>query len=185
MVDEGKAEVRKKEIRRLSWGRAQSPGTGNEEARRNGYRANNAEPPVLSPVSHPRPTRSISPPPTATRSPSLLSSGKLAAHASNVPFTTSPVILPRAQIIRFSRDKFTIHSKAVVCQDVELKGDITVGAGTIVHPKATIFAIAGPIVIGAGCIIEEGVILVNRQVFAFVRLAQVATAHLFSAGKRS
>ena len=73
-----------------------------------------------------------------------------------------------------SRDKFTIHSKAVVCQDVELKGDITIGAGaghtivkiacnlivllegTIVHPKATIFAIAGPIVIGSGCIIEEG-----------------------------
>lgn len=31
------------------------------------------------------------------------------------------------------------------------------------HPKATIFAIAGPIVIGAGCIIEEGAILVNRS----------------------
>lgn len=27
------------------------------------------------------------------------------------------------------RDKFTIHSKAVVCQDVELKGDITIGSG--------------------------------------------------------
>lgn len=65
-----------------------------------------------------------------------------------------------------------------MCQDVELKGDITIGAGvyhlrrtsilsdtilgTIVHPKATIFAIAGPIVIGAGCIIEEGAIIVNR-----------------------
>ncbi|EIW55421.1 trimeric LpxA-like protein [Trametes versicolor FP-101664 SS1] len=61
------------------------------------------------------------------------------------------------------RDKFTIHSKAVVCQDVELKGDITIGAGTIVHPKATIFAIAGPIVIGSGCIIEEGAIIVNRR----------------------
>ena len=30
------------------------------------------------------------------------------------------------------------------------------------HPKATIFAIAGPIVIGMGCIIEEGAIIVNR-----------------------
>jgi len=68
-----------------------------------------------------------------------------------------------------------------VCQDVELKGDITIGAGacdglarrlqvanvaskgTIVHPKATIFAIAGPIVIGSGCIIEEGAIVVNRR----------------------
>ncbi|KAF8969644.1 trimeric LpxA-like protein [Flammula alnicola] len=61
------------------------------------------------------------------------------------------------------RDKFTIHSKAIVCQDVELKGDITIGSGTIVHPKATIFAIAGPIVIGMGCIIEEGAIIVNRR----------------------
>ncbi|KAJ8472830.1 hypothetical protein ONZ45_g5234 [Pleurotus djamor] len=60
------------------------------------------------------------------------------------------------------RDKFTIHSKAVVCQDVDLKGDITIGAGTIVHPKATIFAIGGPIVIGNGCIIEESAIIVNR-----------------------
>ena len=34
--------------------------------------------------------------------------------------------------------------------------------GTIVHPKATIFAIAGPIVIGANCIIEEAAIIVNR-----------------------
>ena len=36
--------------------------------------------------------------------------------------------------------------------------------GTVVHPKATIFAIAGPIVIGSGCIIEEGAIIVNRFV---------------------
>lgn len=36
--------------------------------------------------------------------------------------------------------------------------------GTIIHPKATIFAIAGPIIIGAGCIIEEAVIIVNRSV---------------------
>ena len=74
----------------------------------------------------------------------------------------------------------------MVCQDVELKGDITIGSGisfpflfcrntqlnghlllvmpegTIVHPKATIFAIAGPIVIGTNCIVEEAAIIVNR-----------------------
>ncbi|KAI6140173.1 trimeric LpxA-like protein [Pisolithus tinctorius] len=61
------------------------------------------------------------------------------------------------------RDKFAIHSKAVVCQDVDLKGDITIGPGTVVHPKAAIFALVGPIVIGAGCIIEEAVIIVNRR----------------------
>ncbi|THH01589.1 hypothetical protein EW145_g6886 [Phellinidium pouzarii] len=61
------------------------------------------------------------------------------------------------------KDKYTIHSKAVVCQDVELKGDITIGAGTVVHPKASIFAIAGPIFIGANNIIEEGAVIVNRR----------------------
>ncbi|CAE6363921.1 unnamed protein product [Rhizoctonia solani] len=81
------------------------------------------------------------------------------------------------------KDKYTIHSKAVVCLDADLKGDVTIGSGmsnlaslkyglnallcgpvgTVVHPKATIFAMAGPIIIGAGCIIEEAVIIVNRR----------------------
>ena len=38
--------------------------------------------------------------------------------------------------------------------------------GTIVHFKA-MFAIAGPIIIGMGCIIEEGAIIVNRYVLNF------------------
>ncbi|ELU44463.1 Hexapep domain-containing protein [Rhizoctonia solani AG-1 IA] len=33
--------------------------------------------------------------------------------------------------------------------------DTNIHIGTVVHPKATIFAMAGPIIIGAGCIIEE------------------------------
>ncbi|KAF8197520.1 trimeric LpxA-like protein [Pholiota molesta] len=78
------------------------------------------------------------------------------------------------------RDKFTIHSKAVVCQDVELKGDITIGAGTIVHPKATIFAIAGPIFIGTGCIIEEGAIIVNRR----KEVMRIGDDNLFEIGCR-
>ncbi|KAH9484370.1 Dynactin subunit 6 [Psilocybe cubensis] len=78
------------------------------------------------------------------------------------------------------RDKFTIHSKAVVCQDVELKGDITIGSGSIVHPKATIFAIAGPIVIGMGCIIEEGAILVNRR----KEVMRIGDDNLFEIGCR-
>ncbi|CAE6481997.1 unnamed protein product [Rhizoctonia solani] len=45
------------------------------------------------------------------------------------------------------KDKYAIHSKAVVCLDADLKGDVTIGSGTVVHPKATIFAMAGPIVI--------------------------------------
>ncbi|KAG1860268.1 hypothetical protein DFJ58DRAFT_657906 [Suillus subalutaceus] len=32
----------------------------------------------------------------------------------------------------------------------ELKGEITIGPATVVHPKFTIFTIAGPTVIGSG-----------------------------------
>ncbi|KAG1841311.1 trimeric LpxA-like protein [Suillus subalutaceus] len=78
------------------------------------------------------------------------------------------------------RDKFTIHSRAVVCQDVELKGDITIGPGTVVHPKATIFAIAGPIIIGSGCIIEEAAIIVNRR----KEVMRVGDNNLFEIGCR-
>ena len=79
------------------------------------------------------------------------------------------------------RDKFTIHSKAVVCQDVDLKGDITVGPTTVIHPKATIFAFAGPIVIGAGCIIEEAVVIVNRR----KEVMRIGDNNLFEIGCRT
>ncbi|KAI0323091.1 trimeric LpxA-like protein [Amylostereum chailletii] len=79
------------------------------------------------------------------------------------------------------RDKFTIHSKAVVCQDVDLKGDITIGSGTIVHPKAAVFAIGGPIVIGSGCIIEESTIIVNRR----KEVMRIGDDNLFEIGCRA
>ena len=37
---------------------------------------------------------------------------------------------------------------AVVCNECELKGDITIGARTVIHPKARIIAESGPIIIG-------------------------------------
>ena len=79
------------------------------------------------------------------------------------------------------RDKFTIHSKAVVCQDVDLKGDITIGPGSVIHPKATIFALGGPIIIGSGCIIEEAVILVNRR----KEVMRIGDNNLFEIGCRT
>lgn len=63
-----------------------------------------------------------------------------------VKMSSSKATLPSAQVFTF------------------LGGNtrLTLLIGTIVHPKATIFAIAGPIVIGANCIIEEAAIIVNR-----------------------
>ncbi|KAF8662697.1 hypothetical protein AX16_001139 [Volvariella volvacea WC 439] len=100
--------------------------------------------------------------------------------ARNVSFLDSDHFAFSKLIVARRRDKFTIHSKAVVCQDVELKGDITIGAGTVVHPKATVFAIAGPIIIGMNCIIEEGAIIVNRR----KEVMRIGDDNLFEIGCR-
>lgn len=36
------------------------------------------------------------------------------------------------------------------------------GAGTVLHPRCTILALSGPIVVGSNCIVEENVVMVNR-----------------------
>ena len=50
---------------------------------------------------------------------------------------------------------------AVVCTSVQLEGDVTIGARTVVHPGARIVATSGPVVIGEDNIIEEGVEIVH------------------------
>lgn len=39
--------------------------------------------------------------------------------------------------------------------------------GTILHPRCTILALLGPIIIGSNCIIEENVVIVNRLVVVY------------------
>lgn len=51
---------------------------------------------------------------------------------------------------------------ALVCEESILKGDITIGPKTIIHPRASIIAEAGPIIIGEGNIIEEMATIANR-----------------------
>lgn len=51
---------------------------------------------------------------------------------------------------------------AVVCEESTLKGFITIGSRTVVHPRASIIAEAGPIIIGEGNIIEEMAVIANR-----------------------
>lgn len=55
-----------------------------------------------------------------------------------------------------------IYPGAVVCTECELKGDITVGSNTVIHPRAQIIAEAGPIIIGENNLIEEQVQIINR-----------------------
>jgi dynactin-6 len=65
-----------------------------------------------------------------------------------------------------------IAQGATVCQDAELIGDITIGKGTVVHPKCTIRAEGGPIIIGE-----------RSQIYLHVASRQDSHAHLFAAGE--
>lgn len=57
--------------------------------------------------------------------------------------------------------KLKIGSGSVVCQEAEIKGEVTIGSRTVIHPKARIIAEAGPIIIGDNNLIEEQATIVN------------------------
>ncbi|WVW83230.1 hypothetical protein I302_105249 [Kwoniella bestiolae CBS 10118] len=59
--------------------------------------------------------------------------------------------------------KITAHSTSIICQDTDLRGDITISEGCVIHPKSTILALGGAIVMGKNCVVEEGAIIVNRN----------------------
>ncbi|XP_071826504.1 dynactin subunit 6-like isoform X3 [Apostichopus japonicus] len=56
-----------------------------------------------------------------------------------------------------------ISPGAVVCVEAEIRGDVTIGARTVVHPRACIIAESGPIVIGESNLIEEQVLIINKK----------------------
>ncbi|CAH1365045.1 hypothetical protein MTP99_001351 [Tenebrio molitor] len=64
-----------------------------------------------------------------------------------------------------ARNSIKILPGALVCEESKLRGDITIGSGTIIHPSATILAEAGPIIIGECCLIEEQVKIIHRLPF--------------------
>lgn len=57
-----------------------------------------------------------------------------------------------------------IVAGAIVCHEAKLRGDVTIGAGSIMHPCASINAEAGPIIIGEKCLIEEQSKITHRLV---------------------
>jgi len=61
-----------------------------------------------------------------------------------------------------ARTVLQIGAGAIVCQEANLAGEITIGEGTVVHPKANIFAEAGPIIFGKNNIIEEQATIRNN-----------------------
>lgn len=51
---------------------------------------------------------------------------------------------------------------AVICVESKLRGTITIGSMTVIHPKASIIAEKGPIIIGENNIIEEQAFIWHR-----------------------
>ena len=70
-----------------------------------------------------------------------------------------------------STNKMSAHSNpslkitpgAVVCNEAEIHGDVSVGVRTVIHPKAKINAEKGPIIIGDGNLIEEQCVITNDK----------------------
>ena len=60
-------------------------------------------------------------------------------------------------------DKLTVGSKVVIAQDTDIRGQVTIGTESVVHPKASILAIGGPITIGQGNVIEENAVIINLR----------------------
>ncbi|XP_058882004.1 dynactin subunit 6 isoform X1 [Acipenser ruthenus] len=69
--------------------------------------------------------------------------------------------MKRKQPLAVDDRSVKIAPGAVVCVESEIRGDVTIGPRTVVHPKARILAEAGPIVIGEGNLIEEQALLIN------------------------
>ena len=72
---------------------------------------------------------------------------------------------------RDSKGSVKISTGAVVCNESELKGDITIGARTVIHPKAKIIAESGPIIIGMA--FQLNYILVKNMRFVLLLLRLV------------
>ena len=58
---------------------------------------------------------------------------------------------------RDSKGSVKISTGAVVCNESELRGDITIGARTVIHPKAKIIAESGDIIIGKTLVFKRDI----------------------------
>ncbi|KAI8052253.1 trimeric LpxA-like protein [Syncephalis plumigaleata] len=93
--------------------------------------------------------------------------------------------------------KLVVGPGALVCQDTHLTGNVSIGSGCVLHPKCSVIADVGPIVIGRNNIIEEGVVIINRnqmplvigdenifEVGSFIEGAKIGSRNIFEARSR-
>lgn len=62
--------------------------------------------------------------------------------------------------------RIKIGQGAMVCKEIKVKGHVSFGASSIIHPGVTIIAEAGPIEIGENNIIEEYVNIIHKWVLS-------------------
>lgn len=89
--------------------------------------------------------------------------GLPSSSSSDAFFSSSSTAPPTTTLPAHRRDNLTVGTRVIIAQDADLRGEISVGSGTVIHPKATILALQGPISIGSNCIIEETAVIVNRK----------------------
>ncbi|GAA5908304.1 hypothetical protein JCM6882_006796 [Rhodosporidiobolus microsporus] len=78
------------------------------------------------------------------------------------------------------KDSFKVGTKTVVVNDCDLRGDITLGSGTILQPRCTVIAASGPIIFGSNNVVEELAIIVNRHKEPLI----IGDSNLFEVGCR-
>ncbi|XP_028392753.1 dynactin subunit 6-like [Dendronephthya gigantea] len=61
-----------------------------------------------------------------------------------------------------SKNKPKIGMGSIVCKEAEIRGEVVIGSKTVIHPKARILALNGPIKIGDGNLIEEQTCIINQ-----------------------
>ena len=61
-----------------------------------------------------------------------------------------------------SKSKPKIGVGSIVCKEAEIRGEVIIGSKTVIHPKARILALRGPIRIGDGNLIEEQTCIINQ-----------------------
>ena len=61
-----------------------------------------------------------------------------------------------------SKVKPKIGVGSIVCKEAEIRGEVIIGSKTVIHPKARILALHGPIRIGDNNLIEEQACIINQ-----------------------
>ncbi|KJF60128.1 transferase hexapeptide domain-containing protein [Coccidioides immitis RS] len=81
------------------------------------------------------------------------------------PSSTSAARTGTSATPSIPRPPLSVHPNATISETVYFQGKhpISIGAGTVIHPRARLLSFEGPISVGEGCIIGEKSVVGNPQ----------------------